>query len=120
MFVLSVDANSIIQDGEQSGLWLEEMANTLLKRGDFNVIVVDWLMGASVLYTTAVANTVVVGAKVAQLIEIISEETGAKVDSFHLIGHSLGAHVAGFAGQTLGNSILGRITGNKNNILIRG
>jgi thioesterase domain-containing protein len=35
--------------------------------------------------------------------------TGARPEDMHVIGHSLGSHVAGYAGERLRN--LGRITG---------
>ncbi|GFU66684.1 pancreatic lipase-related protein 3 [Trichonephila clavipes] len=39
----------------------------------------------------------------------IREKLGADMKTIHLIGHSLGAHIAGYAGERLPN--LGRITG---------
>ena len=74
-----------------------------------NVIVVDWQKGAAFPYTQATANTRVVGAQIAQLAYQLMNTTGATPDSFHIIGHSLGAHVAGYAGERIKN--LGRISG---------
>lgn len=44
------------------------------------------------------------------LIKNIVEATNATYDSFHLLGHSLGAHVVGYAGKYLKGQ-LGHITG---------
>ena len=74
-----------------------------------NVIVVDWQRGAALPYGQATANTRVVGAQIAQLINVLMNSTGATVGSFHIIGHSLGAHVAGYAGERITH--LARITG---------
>ena len=74
-----------------------------------NVIVVDWQKGAAFPYTQATANTRVVGAQIAQIANQLMNTTGATPDSFHVIGHSLGAHVAGYAGERIKN--LGRISG---------
>ena len=74
-----------------------------------NVIVVDWQKGAALPYGQATANTRVVGAQIAQLVHQLMNITGATPDSFHIIGHSLGAHVAGYAGERIRN--LGRISG---------
>ena len=76
---------------------------------DMNVIVVDWQKGAALPYGQATANTRVVGAQIAQLANQLMNITGATPDTFHIIGHSLGAHVAGYAGARIHD--LGRISG---------
>lgn len=81
-----------------------------LMQGDVNVICVDWENGANLPnYVRAAVNTRLVGRQVALLINSLNELTGSKNSDFHLIGFSLGAHVAGFAGAELFN--LSRITG---------
>ena len=52
-------------------------------------------------FSQAAANTRLVGLEVANLILILVEEHGAKADDFHIIGHSLGAHIAGYAGERI-------------------
>ena len=89
--------------------WLTEMKNSLLKAQDLNVVIVDWKSGADFPYAQASSNTQLVGAEIAKLIKVLVEKTGADINEFHLIGHSLGSHVAGYAGERLTN--LGRITG---------
>ncbi len=61
----------------------------------------------------AVANTRLVGAQIAYLIEVLNDVTGIPTKSVHIIGHSLGAHVAGYVGKRLTrkNFTLGRISG---------
>ena len=80
---------------------------------DVNVICVDWSAGAAdPNYVRAAVNTRLVGRQVALLIENINNSNvdGKKInDKIHIIGFSLGAHVAGFAGHQLKN--LSRITG---------
>ena len=75
------------------------------------MITVNWGAGAGFPYTQAAANTRVVGAELARLVSLLGgEQRGVSARKFHLIGHSLGAHVAGYAGSALRES-LGRITG---------
>ena len=86
---------------------------------DVNVICVDWSAGAAdPNYVRAAVNTRLVGRQVALLIESINNSNdGKKInDKIHIIGFSLGAHVAGFAGHQLKN--LSRITGSKLYIVI--
>ena len=79
-------------------------------QGNYNVIVVDWKNGArEVNYYQAAANIRVVGAQVSQLLEIFKRVYNIDPASVHVIGHSLGAHAAGYAGEYLEG--IGRITG---------
>lgn len=95
-------------DGRET--WLTDMKNALLDKEDLNVICVDWETGADKIdYNQAAANTRVVGALVAQLIKALKETAGSKAADMHLIGHSLGAHIAGYAGEMVPG--MGRITG---------
>ncbi|OWK07663.1 hypothetical protein Celaphus_00008717, partial [Cervus elaphus hippelaphus] len=74
---------------------------------EVNCICVDWKKGSQTTYTQAPNNVCVVGAQMAQMLAML--KLNYSYLPFHLIGHSLGAHVAGEAGRkTLG---LGRITG---------
>lgn len=75
-----------------------------------NVICVDWANGAILPnYVKASANTRLVGKQLAIFLKGLIGNIGLSVRKMHLIGFSLGAHVAGFAGAELGN--LSRITG---------
>ncbi|KAG8003659.1 Lipoprotein lipase [Nibea albiflora] len=61
-------------------------------------------------YVVAAQNTKAVGQEIARFIDWIEETTNMPLDNLHLIGYSLGAHVAGFAGSHATNKV-GRITG---------
>ena len=97
------------------------MKTALLKREDLNIILVDWSKGAKGPdYLQASGNARLVGAQTAELIKfLISNAVGSSGSEklgkrFYIVGFSLGAHVAGYAGSYLqANGIkLGRITGN--------
>ena len=81
-----------------------------LKRGDYNFITVDWEnVAMAPFYIRAVVNSEVVGELTGKFINFLVEQ-GADLNQFHVIGFSLGAHVAGKAGATV-NGLLPRITG---------
>jgi len=93
------------------------MAKKFLEREDCNVIRVNWEHGAAGLfYLSASRNTQLVGAQIAVLMKrlVYSYDMPMDGSKFHVIGHSLGAHVAGFAGhryEQLTEFKVDRITG---------
>ncbi|KAG9271358.1 phospholipase A1 member A isoform X1 [Astyanax mexicanus] len=89
--------------------WVSGLAQALLQQEDVNVVVVDWIYGASFAYNLVVENYKEVSVQISVLINQLTTY-GSTLESFHLIGVSLGAHVAGFVG-TLFKGKLGRITG---------
>ncbi|XP_006825443.1 pancreatic lipase-related protein 2-like [Saccoglossus kowalevskii] len=89
--------------------WNADMKNEFLKYGDMNVIVVDWEKGSAGFYPQCVANSEVVGAEIDALLNALTMYMGLDVKDVYLVGHSLGAHVAGYAGER--NPAIGRITG---------
>ncbi|CAG5122856.1 unnamed protein product, partial [Candidula unifasciata] len=91
-----------------TSMWLD-MKDELLFHDDYNVVIVDWSKGNELPYDQACANARVVGAQIAALIKSLIKGTGVSAASFHIIGHSLGAHVSGYAGELVPG--VGRITG---------
>ncbi|TRY89750.1 hypothetical protein DNTS_000002 [Danionella cerebrum] len=89
--------------------WVGGLAQALLREEDVNVLVVDWLYGASFAYNLVVENYKEVAVQISMLINHLTK-SGSLLESFHFIGVSLGAHVSGFVG-TLFEGKLGRITG---------
>ena len=74
------------------------------------MITVDWTEGANEPnYKKSMQNVRVVGREVARTIRHLHSLAGLVPASAHLIGHSLGAHAAGYAGKHLRG--IGRITG---------
>ncbi|KAL8577661.1 hypothetical protein ACOMHN_060772 [Nucella lapillus] len=89
--------------------WIVAMRKELLKVGHFNVIVISWGPGARTFYPKAVANTRVVGAVFAHFLTSLKEEYNVSMSGVHLLGHSLGAHIAGYVGSAIGG--IARISG---------
>lgn len=108
-------AHGYIDSGDRP--WIQGMTNALLDedpQGTATVIVVDWGHGSSPPYTQAVANIRLIGAITAHIIHMLYEELSLpNAYKVHMIGHSLGAHLCGYAGYYLQKDFgltLGRIT----------
>ena len=92
--------------------------DALLHRENCNVILIDWSGGADFPYGQAAGNTRLVGAQIGELIRFLIASFSrppSYAENFYIVGHSLGAQTAGYAGSYLrarGFS-LGRITGKK-------
>ncbi|KAG7209826.1 hypothetical protein KM043_011435 [Ampulex compressa] len=83
-----------------------------LKRGDYNLILVNWgKLAALPWYVTAVRNTRIVGPYVARFVSWLDAKGAVPLSRIHVIGFSLGAEVAGFMGKALAPRKIGRITG---------
>ncbi|KAM6921497.1 lipoprotein lipase isoform 2-T2 [Xenentodon cancila] len=91
--------------------WVPKLVSALYEREPTaNVIVVDWLNRANQHYPTSAAYTKLVGRDVAKFISWIQKELQLPAERIHLLGYSLGAHVAGIAGD-LTEQKISRITG---------
>ncbi|XP_011882370.1 PREDICTED: phospholipase A1-like isoform X2 [Vollenhovia emeryi] len=91
-----------------------DLATRLAEKG-YTVFGVDWSQGACsgvptfTKYEYAVTNTVGVGRRVASYIEKLVTDCHVPLANIRLIGHSLGAHVSGFASKEVQNKQLGTI-----------
>ncbi|XP_014286809.1 lipase member I [Halyomorpha halys] len=88
----------------------ESMRKEILGFHDANVIEVDWsFFSRHPWYFEVAKRTDLIGLCISKLLDTLVKN-GANPDEMHLIGHSLGAHIAGFAGQNCTTKIA-RITG---------
>ncbi|KAH6925952.1 hypothetical protein HPB50_012445 [Hyalomma asiaticum] len=86
-----------LQNG--ANIWIHDIKNALLNEADCNVVIVDWGTGSRGLdYVKAVGNSALVGREMSLLLQRLIERHPATVgpDLVHVVGFSLGAHVAGF------------------------
>ncbi|KAL3269425.1 hypothetical protein HHI36_008495 [Cryptolaemus montrouzieri] len=89
--------------------WYKIMKDELLKNNDMNVIEVDWKRVSRSLYTSSAKNIKLIGIILGRFIL----DNGILLDRLHMIGHSLGAHLAGFASKYVKqntSSTIGRIS----------
>ena len=100
------------------------MAAYLAKKGDMdvNVIIMDWSALAiprvpyiaDVFYPFAVNNVWTAGERLGDFISWLQNSGLIDLDRTHILGHSLGSHVSGKAGDRVKQSTgrrVGRITG---------
>ncbi|XP_026666971.1 pancreatic triacylglycerol lipase-like, partial [Ceratina calcarata] len=81
-----------------------------LDRGDVNVILLDWGdVTIDINYVYVASQVPAIGKAVAEFLEKLFTFDAIDLNTFHVIGHSLGAHVAGHIGRFL-NGTLNRIT----------
>lgn len=82
-----------------------------LSRGAYNIIAVDWPQACSLSYSKAVCAVPEVGLEVATMITCLRRKYRMPMDTLHVIGYSLGAHVAGYAGKNINGRQIHTIIG---------
>ena len=80
-----------------------------IKNREINQIVVEWTQRSDAIYLLAASRVPEVGRAIGEMLENLSRDTGLALANVTLIGYSLGAHVAGFAGKYLNGSLGGII-----------
>jgi len=89
----------------------KQISNNLkTAQGYENVLVADWGPVANLDYPTSRFAVKKVARVLAKLLEEFLQRHGISLDGVHVIGHSLGAHIAGRIGRHF-NGTLGRVTG---------
>ncbi|XKL63931.1 hypothetical protein PGB90_006295 [Kerria lacca] len=77
-----------------------------LRKGKWNVIAIDWSSLSGEHYNIAVANARSVAVLLARWLSRIMIEGHATTCNTNLVGHSIGAHIAGILGKcTMGKKI---------------
>lgn len=97
--------------GDEDSSMNLRIRDSYLELSDFNVIFVDWGAGAQTPNYVAARNRVgATGTHLGAFIRFLSDNTGTSTREMTVVGYSLGAHVAGFAGKALnGDYRLGAI-----------
>ncbi|KYB25493.1 phospholipase A1 isoform X1 [Tribolium castaneum] len=77
--------------------WYKQMKQEYFQKGPHNIIYVDWSIASNKSFAVSAANIKPVGEFIADLIVSLR----VPVENVHLIGHSLGSHLAGFVGKNI-------------------
>lgn len=86
--------------------------SALFKHGKYNIISVDYEpLAKRPCYVEATVNIRLVAECTAQMLDHIVKSKGIPLAKVHIIGFSLGAHVAGMVSNHLKSGKLPRITG---------
>lgn len=99
--------------GYEKCTFFQEILKAYFDNGDYNIITLDWsALGSRNLFYPHARNQVpFVASKVAIFLNSLKAELGIQLEDLHIIGHSLGAHIAGVAAYQIYSGKLGRITG---------
>lgn len=86
---------------------IEPIKKAYLSAGNVNLMIVDWSQASYQMYDVSRSLTSDVAMRVAQILDqfIISHNIDSGL--VHIIGHSLGAHIAGNVGRSM-NARIGR------------
>lgn len=94
--------------------WVQEMAFYYNQKGSYNVIAVDWSKISTKNYFYVCAAAQFIGFIVGDFVVKISQEVDSFLENVHVVGHSMGAQISGFAGKRVQSEIgksIDRITG---------
>lgn len=92
-----------------SAEWYKAIVEEYLKKDDIEVIGIDWKKPASALYPFSVKYTRDVGKYVGELLVDLHNTLGVPFENMHIIGHSLGAHISGFAAKYIKSQKQGKV-----------
>ncbi|XP_076241015.1 phospholipase A1-like [Calliopsis andreniformis] len=100
--------HGFVAQANQSSIY--DLTRALVQQEHVNVFSVNWDDAAcngglsltdTLAYNSAVKNVPTVGEDVAKFIVRLQQKFGVKIQDIVLFGHSLGAHIAGFAGKAV-------------------
>ncbi|KAL3276598.1 hypothetical protein HHI36_011970 [Cryptolaemus montrouzieri] len=94
--------------------FIKKLANQYHKKGKYNVIGIDWSRHSRRDYIASSCSTRDIGKAITEFLLTLMKGDLKLLPNIHLIGHSLGAQVAAFAGKEMMNRTgrkIGRITG---------
>uniref|UniRef100_A0AAR5Q9D1 Lipase domain-containing protein n=2 Tax=Dendroctonus ponderosae TaxID=77166 RepID=A0AAR5Q9D1_DENPD len=94
----------LVHDFTSSGYsgWIKHISRVLKARTKgCNILSVDWHAGSGPPYDQAIANARVVALEIASMLNFLKANHELTFQQVHLIGHGVGAHIAGYVGKSL-------------------
>lgn len=85
--------------------WVRTLVNQFVEYNDANICVVDWSRLAFMKYLLSAQATLPVGNYLGSFIQNLTDNGIFDISQITLIGHSMGAHVAGIAGFYLNSTV---------------
>ncbi|XP_054707910.1 phospholipase A1 member A-like isoform X2 [Uloborus diversus] len=89
-----------------------EIKNEMLKKGCYNMLLIDWMWGNTFDPQDTFYNAKHVAKQVAAVIDILKEKFNLTHKDFSCTGHSYGAHLCGYLGQETHISIINALDAN--------
>lgn len=89
--------------------WAVDMKNAYVQYTTYNIIIFSWDKYTYLPYDYSTTLSRDLGEHLADYIIHLTKTIGLDLDKTHLIGHSMGAHIAGFAGKSLIRKIAKRV-----------
>lgn len=86
---------------------IEPIKKSYLNAGNVNLMIVDWSQASYQMYEVSRSLTSQVALRIARILDAFLTANNVDSGLVHLIGHSLGAHIAGNVGRSM-NSRVGR------------
>ncbi|KAF7263927.1 hypothetical protein GWI33_000899 [Rhynchophorus ferrugineus] len=94
----------LIHDFTSNGFsgWIKHLSKVLFQViPNCNILSVDWRHAAQAPYDQAIANSRVVSLEVINMIRVLKKNHEFKLNKLHIVGHGIGAHIAGYVGELL-------------------
>uniref|UniRef100_A0A182QA29 Lipase domain-containing protein n=1 Tax=Anopheles farauti TaxID=69004 RepID=A0A182QA29_9DIPT len=105
-------ATAAVADQGTTAADRSSVKDALLYANDVNIISIDWSDTAGLLdYILLRLRLDQVAISLARFIDFLHNTTELQLDDLHLIGHSLGAHLAGLSGKRVTSGRVGAILG---------
>lgn len=84
---------------------METVRNSYLKLNTSHLLMADWREIAGMRYLIARNLIALVGEQISKLLELFAEKAEIDPKRIHIVGHSLGAHVATHIGRSFKGEI---------------